>query len=80
MIPPSEEENKSYEEQEVCHICKRKFYLDENDKNENDENDENENDRKVKDHCHYAGKFGGAAHSECNLKCHVPKKYSNSNS
>ena len=52
MIPPSEEENKSYEEQEVCHICQKKFYLDENDKNENDENDENENDRKVKDHCH----------------------------
>ena len=38
MIPLSEEENKSYEDQEVCHICKRKFYLDENDENENDEN------------------------------------------
>ena len=31
MIPLSEEENKSYEEQEVCHICKKKFYLDQND-------------------------------------------------
>ena len=33
MIPLSEEENKSYEEQEVCHICKKKFYLDKNDEN-----------------------------------------------
>ena len=34
MIPLPEEEIKFYEEQEVCHICKKKFYLDENDEND----------------------------------------------
>ena len=28
MILLTDEENKSYEEQEVCHICKKKFCTD----------------------------------------------------
>ena len=60
----------------------KKFYLDENENNENEndenENDENDNDknkeyRKVKDHCHYTGKFKGAAHNYCNLRYKVPR-------
>ena len=29
---------------------------------------------KVRDHCHYAGKYGGATHIICNLKFNVPSK------
>ena len=27
---------------------------------------------RVRDHCHLFGKFSGAAHEVCNLKCKVP--------
>ena len=60
LIPVTHEENNFYKKQEVCHICKVKFCTDKDDKNYI-------NKRKVKDHCHYTGKFKGAAHSKCNL-------------
>ena len=65
MIPLTKEENKSYEEQEACHICKGKFCADEDDENY-------KNRKKIKDHCHYTGKFRGAAHRKCNLNYKVP--------
>ena len=61
MIPLINKELKFYEQQKVCHICKKKFCYDKNKK-------------KVRDHCHYTGKFRGAAHSECNLICKAPKE------
>ena len=60
MIPLTNKESKSHEKQNVCHICKKTFQYDKN--------------KKVRDHCHYAGKFRGAAHSECNLRYKVPKE------
>ena len=66
MIPLTYEENKSYKEQEACHICEEKFCMDKDDENY-------KNKRKVKDHCHYTGKFRGAAHSKCNLNYKVLK-------
>ena len=29
---------------------------------------------KVRDHCHYTGKYRGAAHNNCNLRCKTPKE------
>ena len=66
MIPLTKEENKSYKEQKICHICEGKFCMDKDDENY-------KNRKKVKDHCHYTGKFRGAAHSKCILIYKVPK-------
>ena len=41
-----------------CHICFKKF---------------SPKDRKVRDHCHYTGKYRGAAHSSCNLRYRIPE-------
>ena len=60
MIPLIKEENKSYKEQEACRIREEKFCMDK-------DNEHYKNKRKVKDHCHYTGKFRETAHNECNL-------------
>ena len=61
---PKKPMNKLTKEQTVefvtakeCHICFKKFSL---------------KDRKVRDHCHYTGKYRGAAHSSCNLRYRIP--------
>ena len=66
MIPLTKEENASYKEQEAYHICEERFYMDEDDENY-------KNRRNFKDHCHYIGKFRGAAHSKCNFNYKIPK-------
>ena len=63
MIPLTDKENKSYEKQKVCYICKKEFSIDDDTKYQ-----------KVRDHCHYTGKFRGAAHSICNLRYKTPKE------
>ena len=54
-------EKKDYDDQKVCYICKKEF-------------DNNDNDKKVRDHCHYTGKYRGAAHNICNLRYKIPKE------
>ena len=56
MIPLTIKEKIHYNEQEICYICKKEF----------DKSDEK--NYKVRDHCHYTGKYRGAAHNICNLR------------
>ena len=69
MILLTYKENKSYEKQNFCYICKKRFSTD---------NDNgialNKKYHKVRDHCHSAGKFRGAAHSIFNLRYKTPKE------
>ena len=68
MIPLTDNENKFYEEQKECHICQKEFCYDKNEKKKF------KIYQKVRDHCHYTGKFRGAAHSICNLNYKVPQE------
>ena len=61
MILLTNEEKESYEKQKVCYICGKEFSI-------------NKNYCKVRDHCHYTGKFRGAAHNNCNLRYKIPKE------
>ena len=61
----TEEQKESYENSKICYICKQNFdnkYL------------KDKKYRKVRDYCHYAGKYRGSVHSICNLKYSVPNK------
>ena len=51
------EQNVEFVTAKECHICFKKF---------------SSKDRKVRDHCHYIGKYRGAAHSSCNLRYRIP--------
>ena len=58
------EEKKDHDDQKVCYICKKEF----------DNNDNDKKQEKVSDHCHYTGKYRGAAHNICNLRYKIPKE------
>ena len=51
----------------VCYICKKEFSTDENDENEF------KLYHKIRDHCHYAGKFRGFAPGIGNLRYKTQK-------
>ena len=63
MIPLTKKEEKKNNEQEVCCICKKGLSID----------DSNKKYHKVRDHCHYTGKYRGAAHDNSNLRYKIPK-------
>ena len=57
MIPLTKEEEDNYNKENTCYICKKDF----------------NNDGKVRDHCHFTGKYRGAAHNMCNLRYKIHK-------
>ena len=62
MIPLTTKEEIYHNKQKICYICKKEF------------NNNDKKQQKVRDHCHYTGKYRGAAHNICNLRYKVPKE------
>ena len=65
MLPLTKEKLKSLQDAKVCYICGKRILKKLHKKI---------NYWKVKDHCHYTGKYRGAAHSIYNLKFNVPNE------
>ena len=61
MIPLTTEEKIYHNKRKRCYICKKEF------------NNNEKKNYKVRDHCHYMGKYRGAAHNICNLRYNVSK-------
>ena len=59
MIKLIIEEKKLYHENNICCICKKEFSSD---------------NKNIRDHCHFTGKYRGAAHDVCNQNYNVPKE------
>ena len=68
MTPLTDKEIESYKKQKVCHICKKGFCYNKDEKNKIKKY------QKVRDNCHYTRKFRGAAHSICNLRNKVQRE------
>ena len=58
MIELTDALQREHKAAEKCHICLKEF---------NDPKN-----KKVRDHCHHTGLYGGAAHNNCNLKYRIP--------
>ena len=62
MLPLTDDEKTKHKESKRCHLCNQSFNIDK-------QSIYCKNDKKVRDHCHYTGKYRGAAQSLCNLRC-----------
>ena len=62
MIPLTTEEKIYHNKQKICYICKKEFDI------------SNKKHHKVRDHCHYTGKYRGTAHNICNLRYKILKE------
>ena len=67
MIPLTDDEKVTHENQKVCFLCGEEFCVDKTNKKEYKAR------CKVRDHRHFTGKYRGAAHSKCNLQYKLPK-------
>ena len=61
----AKEELKSHQDAELCYICGEKIFK---------KFSKSIHYWKVRDHCHYTGKYRGAEHSICNLQFNLPMK------
>ena len=65
MLPLTKEELKSHQNAKVCSICGKKILK---------KLSKCINYWKVRDHCHYTGKYRSTVHSICNLKFNEPRE------
>ena len=63
MIKLTQEEQYKHDTRKCCFLCKKPFF-----------EDAKKNYIKVRDHCHYTGKYRGAAHKICNLMYNTPRE------
>ena len=63
MMPLTVKESQSYHDLKACYICKKKFSIDD------------KKYYKVRDHCHFTGKYRDTAQNIFNLKYKTPKNF-----
>ena len=64
ITPLTKKEEKMHNKQKVCCICKKGFSAD----------DSNKKYHKIRNHCHYTGKYRGAAPNTSNLRYKTPNE------
>ena len=63
MIKLTQEEKYKHDSRKCCFICKKTFF-----------EDDKSNYIKARDHCHYTGKYRGAAREMCHLMYNTPRE------